>query len=50
MSFEIKMESRVPAIDKYYEFTADVSTVPVYKADTTLLTADTTIYTADYAL
>ena len=50
MTFEIKIETKVPTKEKYYEFTADVSSVPIYRADTTLLTADSTIYTADYAL
>ena len=50
MSFEIKIESQVPTIQYYLEYTPGISTVPIYRADTTLLTADTEIYTADYAL
>jgi hypothetical protein len=50
MTFEIKMETKVPTKQKYFEYTPNISTVPVYRADTTLVTADTTIYTADYGL
>ena len=50
MSFELKLESRVPTEIYYLEYTPGISTVPIYRADTTLLRADTTIYTADYAL
>ena len=49
MSFHIKMSSRVPTTQRYYEYTSGISTVTVYRADTTLLTADTTYYTADYS-
>ena len=50
MSFELELNTRVDSSEKFYEFTANVDTTPIYRADTTLLTADTTFYTADYAL
>lgn len=50
MSFPIKMQSKVPTELRHLEYTPGISTVPVYRADTTLLTADNTIYTADYSL
>lgn len=50
MSFEVSLKTSEPTKEKYLEYTAGVSTTPVFRADTTLLTADSTIYTADYAL
>lgn len=50
MSFEVKLMSKVPSREWYLEYTPNVSTVPIYRADTTIITADNTIYTADYAL
>lgn len=50
MSFEIELKSSVPSREYHLEYTPDISTVPIYRADTTILSADTTIYTADYAL
>lgn len=50
MSFAMDLRSRVPSLNTHFEYTPNVSTVPIYRADTTLLTADTEIYTADYAL
>ena len=50
MSFPVKLTSKVPTNQRYYEYTPGISTVAVYRADTTLLTADSTYYTADYSL
>jgi hypothetical protein len=50
MSFEITMASQVSSVKKYYEYTPNVSTTPVYRFDTTLITWDTDIYTLDYEL
>jgi len=50
MTFPVKMKSKVPTELMHLEFTPGISVVPVYRADTTLLTADSTIYTADYSL
>jgi hypothetical protein len=53
MSFEITMKSAVLATKSHYEYLASggtIPSVPVYRADTTLLRADTSIYTADYEL
>ena len=50
MSYEVELKTAVPTSSIYYEYTAGVSTVPIYRADTTILTADNTIYTTDYAL
>ena len=49
MSFTVELETAVPTPVSHYNYLADVF-LPIYRADTTLLTADTTIYTADYAL
>jgi len=50
MAFEIEMKTIVPTVARHFEYTPNVSTVPIYRADTTILRADTTIYTSDYAL
>ena len=50
MSFMIKLKTIVPTVNWYLEYTPDISTVPIYRADTTILRADTTIYDASYAL
>jgi hypothetical protein len=50
MSFEVEMKTVTPTTLSHFNYTPGISTVPVFRADTTLLTADTTIYTADYAL
>jgi len=50
MSFMVKLKTFVPTVKWYLEYTPDISTVPIYRADTTLLRADTTIYNASYAL
>lgn len=50
MAYEIEMKNPVLSLAKYYEYTPGISTVGVYRADTTILTTDSTIYTADYAL
>jgi hypothetical protein len=49
MSFEVKLQTRVPTMQQHLEYTPGISTIPVYRADTTLLTADSTTYTADYS-
>ena len=50
MSFEVKLKTIVPSRISHLEYTPGISTIPVYRADTTLISADNTIYTADYAL
>lgn len=50
MAFDISMESKEPASSPFLNYVPGISTVPVYRADTTLITADTIIYTADYAI
>jgi hypothetical protein len=50
MVFEVEMITVVPSIKKHLDLVSGISSVPVYRADTTLLTADTEIYTADYGL
>lgn len=50
MSYEVELTNPVPAIVPYYEYTPGISTVPVFRFDTTLLTWDTEIYTWDYGL
>lgn len=50
MTFMCKMSNSIPTEQRYYEYTPGISTVVVYRADTTLLTADSTLYTADYSL
>lgn len=50
MSFKLTLENVVPSIQPYYEFVPDISTTPIYRFDTTLLTWDNDIYTFDNAL
>lgn len=50
MSFTCELKSRVATVVTHFDYITGISTVEVYRADTTLLTADTTIYTADYEL
>lgn len=50
MSFMCEMETPVPSYDIHLDYVPGVSTVPVYRWDTTLITWDTTLITWDYAL
>jgi len=50
MSFTLTLKTATPTVEMHLDYTPNVSTVPIYRADTTLVTADSTIYTADYAL
>jgi hypothetical protein len=50
MSFMVKLKTMVPSTKWHLEYSPDISTVPIYRADTTILRADSIIYTADYAL
>lgn len=50
MVFEVKMETMVPSLSgEYLSYTEGVF-LPIYRADSTLITVDSTIITADYAL
>lgn len=50
MSYEVELKSRVSSVQQYYEYTPGISSVPVFRFDTTLLSWDTEIYTFDYDL
>lgn len=50
MSFELNMINPVSSLEKHYEYTAGISSTPVFRFDTTLLTWDSEIYTFDYEL
>jgi hypothetical protein len=52
MSFKATLENTVSSVEPYYELTPteEVSSTPIYRWDTTLLTWDSEIYTFDYEL
>jgi hypothetical protein len=50
MSFEIKMSTKVPTKQMYYEYTPGISLNPVYRCDSEILTCDSEIYSCDYEL
>jgi hypothetical protein len=50
MSWKVTLETAVPTTKSYLEYTPGISLNPVYRADTTLITADSEIYSADYEL
>jgi hypothetical protein len=50
MSYEVELKTEAPSLKTFFNYTHDISTVPVYRADTTLITSDSTLITCDYAL
>jgi len=50
MLLRLKLNNPAPSLISHLDYVPEVNTTPVYRTDTTILTADTTIYTADYAL
>jgi len=50
MAFVVKLENKIPSTVQYLEYTPDVSSVPIYRWDSEILTFDSKIYTFDYEL
>lgn len=50
MSFKLTLENIVPSTQSHLDYVPNVSTTPIYRFDTTILTWDSEIYTFDYAL
>lgn len=50
MAFTVKMQTATPSTRKYYDYDPDVSIIPVYRFDTTLISWDNDILTWDYEL
>lgn len=48
MAFEVSLSTNTPTLKRFLNYTANVSGVPEYSFDSTLLTIDSTIYSFDY--